>query len=74
MESLKLLSQGAVKAARDLFGWRFYRVEPDGTRVGGMIIETEAYTQEDAASHSYRGRTPRIGIRQDTHRLWRFTL
>jgi DNA-3-methyladenine glycosylase len=57
-----LLSQGAVSAARDLIGWRLYAVEPDGTRTGGVIVETEAYQQDDAASHSYHGRTPRTDV------------
>lgn len=62
MELDTLLKQGAVKAAEGLIGWRFYRTQPDGSKVGGTIIETEAYTQEDAASHSYRGKTPRTEI------------
>jgi DNA-3-methyladenine glycosylase len=57
-----LLLQGAVAAAKGLIGWRLYVQEDDGSKTGGMIVETEAYTQEDAASHSYRGRTPRTDI------------
>lgn len=58
---LEFLEHGAVFAARELIGWRLY-VASGGQKIGGIITETEAYTQEDAASHSYRGRTSRTEI------------
>jgi DNA-3-methyladenine glycosylase len=59
--ALEFLESGSVKVAKQLLGWRFYR-EIDGQRVGGIIVETEAYSQEDAASHSYRGKSPRTEV------------
>lgn len=45
--------------ARQLLGHRLVTVI-DGVRTSGRIIETEAYvSQVDAASHCYRGKTPR---------------
>jgi len=56
------LTKDAVSTAKRLIGYRLYTVEPNGTKIGGTIIETEAYNQDDAASHSYKGKTPRTEV------------
>jgi DNA-3-methyladenine glycosylase len=48
----------SINAARNLLGWELVHHTPAG-EIGGIIIETEAYTQEDEASHSFRGLTDR---------------
>ena len=53
------LTQSAPVVARELIGYQLYVREADGSLTGGIITETEAYTAEDAASHSYRGETVR---------------
>jgi len=48
---------GPEELARALIGRRLVRVLPDGTRLSGIIVETEAYLGvPDKAAHSYRGR------------------
>jgi DNA-3-methyladenine glycosylase len=57
-----VLAGDAVEVAPRLLGCLLVRELEDGTRVSGRIVETEAYHQSDAASHSYKGKTPRTEI------------
>lgn len=57
----KELATDAVTAAHRLLGCVLER-NLDGERILVRIVETEAYDQTDAASHSYKGKTPRTDI------------
>jgi DNA-3-methyladenine glycosylase len=59
--NLNVLEKPANQAARTLLGYRIIRMI-DGAVLSARIVETEAYDQTDAASHSYRGRTPRTDV------------
>ncbi len=48
----------SLDAARNLLGWELIHHTSAGD-IGGIIIETEAYSEEDEASHSFRGLTKR---------------
>ena len=55
------LDRPAEQAAPRLLGCYLVR-ELRGKQLIGRIVETEAYDQTDAASHSYRGQTPRTEV------------
>ncbi|HEX4775096.1 MAG TPA: DNA-3-methyladenine glycosylase [Candidatus Saccharimonadales bacterium] len=55
------LEQAAEEVAPRLLGC-YLEHEIDGYKLVGKILETEAYDQTDAASHSYRGQTPRTEV------------
>lgn len=58
MSSLDWLAVNADTAAKRLLGASLIR-EIDGQLVSGKIVEVEAYSQDDPASHTYRGKTKR---------------
>lgn len=66
-ESLRLprpyFARHTLEVARDLLGTRLVRIEEDGTRVAGRIVETEAYrSEEDQGCHARAGRTDRTEV------------
>jgi len=57
----EFLQKPAYEAAPLLLGCILER-EIDGKVIRVRIVETEAYDESDAASHSYKGKTPRTEI------------
>lgn len=58
---LLLLKQSAAEVAPRLLGCILER-EIDGHLIRVRIVETEAYDQSDAASHSFTGQSPRTEV------------
>ena len=51
-------SRPAEDVAPDLIGARLVQRQPDGCLLWGVIVETEAYAQDDPACHGFRRRSP----------------
>jgi len=60
-DNLAVLDGSVEDVAPRLLGCYLIR-ELNGARLVGKIVETEAYDQADAASHSYRGETERTRV------------
>ncbi len=60
MEALPLsfYEHPAEEVGPELVGCRLVKRQPDGSLLWGVIVETEAYSQDDPACHGFRRRTP----------------
>lgn len=61
MDDFSILDASPEQVAPRLLGCELVRTL-NGKTLRGRIVETEAYHQTDAASHSFRGKTPRVEV------------
>jgi DNA-3-methyladenine glycosylase len=55
-------ARASTAVAPDLLGRILVRERPDGRLLAVRLVEVEAYDEQDAASHSFRGPTPRAAV------------
>ncbi|MGZ4115486.1 MAG: DNA-3-methyladenine glycosylase [Actinomycetota bacterium] len=60
--SRSFFARPSTEVAPDLLGRVLVRTLPTGARLAVRLVETEAYQEDDAASHSFRGRTARTEV------------
>lgn len=59
----EFFNRPTLQVARELLGTHLVRIEGDGQRLAGVIVETEAYRgQEDLGCHCRAGLTPRTWV------------
>ncbi len=51
-------NRNTIETAKNLLGCKLCRQTKNGV-LSGIIVEVEAYTQEDPACHAFKGKTPR---------------
>lgn len=51
--------RNTLEVSKELLGKKLCRRLCDGQVLSGIIVETEAYTQDDPACHAFGGKTPR---------------
>jgi DNA-3-methyladenine glycosylase len=60
--SRSFFARPSPEVAPDLLGRILIRTLPSGAELAVRLVETEAYQENDPASHSYRGRTARTRV------------